>query len=139
MPKLDQSTLLDRLVGETMRDFESLANELASNRLSGVPSGTRGSVINSALVKLLAKRLRLRLSLTDFADVPLERASQLPTIDRVEARRSPLEAAAAEADVSEQRERMFAETLGDTGPAPVRRKGWLNGTGSLLPPLKPMK
>jgi hypothetical protein len=81
----------------------------------------------------------LRVSLTDFADVPLERAYQLPTIGRTEARRSPLEAAAAEAAVSERRERMIADELGDTGPAPVRRKGWLNGTGSLLPPLKPMK
>jgi hypothetical protein len=109
---------------------------LANNKLSGVPSGSRGLIINSALVKLLAKRLRLRVSLADFADVPLERASQLSTIDRVEALCSPLEAAAAEATVSEQRERLIAATLGDTGPAPAPRE-WLNGTGSLLPPLRP--
>jgi hypothetical protein len=138
MPKPDQDALIERLVGETLRDFESLANELASNRLSGVPSGKRGAIVNSALVKLLAKRLRLRVSLSDFVDVPLDRSMQLPVIDHVEARRSPLEVAAAEAAVTEQRERMIAETLGDTGQAP-RRKGWLNGTGSLLPPLKPTR
>jgi hypothetical protein len=131
MSKPDQGALMDRLVGDTMRDFESFATELASNKLSGVPSGQRGSVINSALVKLLAKRLRLRLSLTDFADVPLERSMQLPVIDRTEAKRSPLEVATAE---TERQERIIAEALGDNAPAP--RKRWLNGTGSLLPPLK---
>jgi hypothetical protein len=136
MPKPNQGVLIEQLIGDTMRDFESLTNELANNRLAGVPSGMRGLVINSALVKLLAKRLRLRVSLSDFADPPIDRASQLPAIDRTETRRSPLEKAAAEAAVNEQRERIIREALGDTGPEPAPRKRWLNGTGSLLPPLK---